>query len=87
MAKRNGKTDARFLEKDDLEHELPAGEGEDVATSGVNDGEGAAETEKLKAERDALIERTQTRSAGAAGVSGVCGGGCDQEFSAHGRQF
>ena len=57
MAKRNGKTDARFLEKDDLEHELPAGEGEDVATSGVNDGEGAAETEKLKAERDALIDR------------------------------
>ncbi len=65
MAKGNGKTDARFLEKDDLERELTAGEGEDVATSGLGtgqrletDGEGAlAETEKLKVERDALIDR------------------------------
>ncbi len=64
MAKGNGKTDARFLEKDDLERELTAGEGEDVATSGsgtgqlVHDGEGSVpETEKLKAERDALIDR------------------------------
>jgi molecular chaperone GrpE len=62
MAKGNGRTDGRFVEKDDLERELPAGEGEDVTTSGsvrgVNSDEGAtAETEKLKAERDALIDR------------------------------
>jgi molecular chaperone GrpE len=65
MAKGNGKTDTRFLEKDDLERELTAGEGEADATSGSGtgqrletDGEGAlAETEKLKAERDALIDR------------------------------
>jgi molecular chaperone GrpE len=62
MAKGNGKTDARFLEKDDVERELTAGEGEDVAASGSaergHDGEGGvAETEKLKAERDALIDR------------------------------
>jgi molecular chaperone GrpE len=65
MAKGNGKTDGRFLEKDDLERELPAGEGEHVATSGSGtgqptetDGEGSVlEKEKLKAERDALIDR------------------------------
>jgi molecular chaperone GrpE len=62
MAKGNGRTDGRFVEKDDLERELPAGEGKDVTTSGsvrgVNSDEGAtAETEKLKAERDALIDR------------------------------
>jgi molecular chaperone GrpE len=63
MAKGNGKTDARFLEKDDLERELMAGEGDAMSGSGTGqrletDGEGSVpETEKLKAERDALIDR------------------------------
>jgi molecular chaperone GrpE len=65
MAKGNGKTDGRFLAKDDQERELGAGEdGEQVASSsGVGrpaeaDAEGAVpEAEKLKAERDALIDR------------------------------
>jgi molecular chaperone GrpE len=63
MAKGNGKTDPRFVEKDDVERELPAGEEE--ATSGAGtvqrletDGDGGLpETEKLKVERDALLDR------------------------------
>lgn len=63
MAKGNGKTDTRFLEKDDLERELTAGEDEVASGSGTGqrleaDGEGSVpETEKLKVERDALIDR------------------------------
>jgi molecular chaperone GrpE len=65
MAKGNGKTDGRFLAKDDVERELRAGEdGEEAASnSGVGrpaeaDPEGGLpEAEKLKVERDALIDR------------------------------
>ncbi|MGO8984898.1 MAG: nucleotide exchange factor GrpE [Terriglobales bacterium] len=64
MAKGNGKTDGRFVERDETERELPAGEGEDAgsATGSRNaveaGGEGSVpETEKLKAERDALVDR------------------------------
>jgi molecular chaperone GrpE len=65
MAKGNGKTDGRFLAKDDVERELRAGEdGEEGASnSGVGrpaeaDPEGGLpEAEKLKVERDALIDR------------------------------
>jgi len=58
MRKGNGKSDVTNL---DLEHELPAGEGGDesvaaakpeAATAGVT-----SELEKLKAERDALLDR------------------------------
>jgi molecular chaperone GrpE len=63
MGKGNGKTDQRFeLEREDLEHELPAAEGGDEAASAVVSGKPAevgavSETEKLKAERDALLDR------------------------------
>jgi len=65
MAKGNGKTDGRFLAKDEVERELAAGEdGEEAAPgSGVGkpaeaDAEGGLpEAEKLKVERDALIDR------------------------------
>lgn len=69
MRKGNGKTEARFdLEGVDLEHELPAAESgeEDGPASAVGDpveliGPGPAaaalESEKLKAERDALLDR------------------------------
>ena len=65
MAKGNGKTDGRFLAKDDQERELGAGEdGEQASSRSVvgrpaeADAEGAVpEAEKLKAERDALIDR------------------------------
>jgi molecular chaperone GrpE len=65
MTKGNGKTEGRFLENEDLERELPAAEeGEEaasVARAGTNaeaDGDGTVpETEKLRAEREALIDR------------------------------
>jgi molecular chaperone GrpE len=63
MVKGNGKTDRRFeLEREDLEHELPAAEGGDEAASAAVTAKpaevgAASETEKLKAERDALLDR------------------------------
>jgi molecular chaperone GrpE len=65
MTKGNGKTEGRFLENEDLERELPASEeGEEAASvprGGKNvdaDGDGTVpEADKLKAERDALIDR------------------------------
>jgi len=63
MGKGNGKTDGRFdLEHQDLEHELPAAEGGEesapaaVAAKPAEVG-AASEAEKLKAERDALLDR------------------------------
>jgi molecular chaperone GrpE len=58
MGKGNGKTDAGL----DLEHELPAAEGgEEAAPAGAGDKPAEAgagsETEQLKAERDALLDR------------------------------
>jgi molecular chaperone GrpE len=58
MAKGNGKTNADF----DLDRELPPAEaGEGAAPNAIpinaSDTSGASETEKLKAERDALLDR------------------------------
>jgi molecular chaperone GrpE len=58
MGKGNGKTDAGL----DLEHELPAGEGgEETAPAGAGakpaEAGAGSETEQLKAERDALLDR------------------------------
>src|SRR5208337_1854557 len=58
MRKGNGKTEVKL----DLEHELPAAEGEEEAVPGTVAGGPAevsaiSETEKLKAERDALLDR------------------------------
>ncbi len=58
MGKGNGKTDGNL----DLEHELPAAEGVEEAASASAAGKpvevsAASETEKLKAERDALLDR------------------------------
>jgi molecular chaperone GrpE len=51
MAKGNGKTDGPVdLERPEVERELPAGDGGEEMAS-------ASETEKLKAERDALLDR------------------------------
>src|ERR1700730_14855152 len=61
MGKGNGKTEARFeIEREELEHELPAAEGDDApaAKSAQSPAVGtASETDKLKAERDALLDR------------------------------
>jgi molecular chaperone GrpE len=68
MGKGNGKTEGniglgkRDLEREDLEHELPAGEGGEEASPDPvavkpTDVDAASETEKLKAERDALLDR------------------------------
>ncbi|MGA2966367.1 MAG: nucleotide exchange factor GrpE [Terriglobales bacterium] len=70
MGKGNGKTQARFglgrrdLKGEDLERELPAAEGEEeAAAAAAKPAEVAAapaslsEAEKLKAERDALLDR------------------------------
>ena len=63
MRKGNGKTDARFdLKREDLERELPAAEGgEEAAPAAVAakpaEVGAASEVEKLKAERDALLDR------------------------------
>jgi molecular chaperone GrpE len=57
MAKGNGKSDVQVgLRQEDLERELPAGSGEESAASSTGAG-GASETEKLKTERDALLDR------------------------------
>jgi len=66
MAKGNGKSEARFglkhedLKHEDLERELPAAEsGEESALGAARPVEvgAASEVEKLKAERDALLDR------------------------------
>jgi molecular chaperone GrpE len=63
MGKGNGKTEGRFdLEREDLEHELPAAEGgEEAAPAAVAakpaEIGAASEVEKLKAEREALLDR------------------------------
>jgi len=73
MGKGNGKTETRFhpenldrqnhdLERGDLEHELPTAEGGEEAAPAAVVGKGAegsatSETEKLKAEREALLDR------------------------------
>jgi molecular chaperone GrpE len=65
MAKRNGKTDGRLdLKSEDLEHELPAAEGGEEAATSLDAAKGAevigsaaSDVEKLKAERDALLDR------------------------------
>ncbi len=68
MGKGNGKTVGRFrlenqdLKSEDLERELPAGEGEEetvpgAAVAGPAEVSAISETEKLKAERDALLDR------------------------------
>jgi molecular chaperone GrpE len=63
MGKGNGKTDQRFeLEREDLERELPpADDGDEVASAAVAakpaEVGAVSETEKLKAERDALLDR------------------------------
>ena len=58
MGKGNGKTEVTNL---DLEHELPAAEGGEEVTpsssSAPADGGAVSEVEKLKAERDALLDR------------------------------
>jgi molecular chaperone GrpE len=58
MRKGNGKTEVKL----DLERELPAGEGEEetvpgAAVAGPAEVSAISETEKLKAERDALLDR------------------------------
>src|ERR1039458_7192434 len=58
MGKGNGKTEVKL----DLEHELPAAEGGEEAAPGAiaakaAEAGAASETEKLKAERDALLDR------------------------------
>jgi|SRR5580658_197450 molecular chaperone GrpE len=63
MGKGNGKTETRFdPEREDLDHELPAAEGDNEAVPAAVAGKGAegsaaSETEKLKAEREALLDR------------------------------
>ncbi|HEY6303768.1 MAG TPA: nucleotide exchange factor GrpE [Terriglobales bacterium] len=68
MSKGNGKTETRFhlenqdLEREDLERELPAAKGGEEAATAAVVGKGAedsatSETEKLKAEREALLDR------------------------------
>ncbi len=57
MAKGNGKTEVNL----DLDRELPAAEDEETGTISITgktaDESAASETEKLKAERDALLDR------------------------------
>jgi molecular chaperone GrpE len=58
MGKVNGKSEARNAGLD-LDHELPAGDGDETAVAAVT-GEAAApesELQKLKAERDSLLDR------------------------------
>ena len=72
MAKGNGKTDGNFLENEDLERELTAGEDAASGSASGNPGSGnsgsgnpeeadgaatLSEADKFKAERDALIDR------------------------------
>ena len=63
MRKGNGKTEVKLdLSNEELEHELPAGEGGEEAAPGAvvagpTEVGAISETEKLKAERDALLDR------------------------------
>src|ERR1035438_4635789 len=68
MSKGNGKTEPRFhleqedLKREDMERELPAGSGEEAAAGAAKAADvgalgAASETEKLKVERDALLDR------------------------------
>jgi molecular chaperone GrpE len=63
MARGNGKTDSNIdLERRDLDRDLPPAEGEEGAApvsvpSSAVDMSAASETEKLRAERDALLDR------------------------------
>src|SRR6266581_2821523 len=55
MSRRNGKTEVPEEQRLDTEHELPAAdEGEVIAPSGAGQG---SEVEKLRAERDTLLDR------------------------------
>src|ERR1700749_2646122 len=59
MGKANGKSEAQKAELD-VEHELPAGDGEDAAAATAVNGESSAsesDFQKLKAERDSLLDR------------------------------
>jgi len=59
MSKVNGKSEAKNAGLD-LEHELPAGVGDDEATVTARGGESSAsesELQKLRAERDSLLDR------------------------------
>ena len=66
MAKANGKSETKSAELD-LEHELPAGDGDDISSAAAADrgnplAAGAAsgsegELQKVKAERDSLVDR------------------------------
>jgi molecular chaperone GrpE len=57
MAKVNGKSEAQNASLD-LDHELPAGDGDDsVAESAGESSAPASELQKLKAERDSLLDR------------------------------
>jgi molecular chaperone GrpE len=62
MRKGNGKTDAHLdLRSEDLERELPAGDDDEAASGAAAskpvEASVVSETEKLKAERDALLDR------------------------------
>jgi molecular chaperone GrpE len=62
MARGNGKTQNIDLRRDDTEHELPPAESDDGSATAPAAGKvievgAASETEKLKAERDALLDR------------------------------
>jgi molecular chaperone GrpE len=62
MRKGNGKTDPHLdLRSEDLEHELPAGDDDEAASGAAAsqpvEASVVSETEKLKAERDALLDR------------------------------
>jgi molecular chaperone GrpE len=58
MAKVNGQSEARNA-KLDLNHELPAGDGDETTVAAVSGETSASESElqKLKAERDSLLDR------------------------------
>src|SRR5271167_4693138 len=61
MAKANGRSEGRSeAEKGalDLDHELPAGDGDDSVTAASTDSRASeSELQKLKAERDSLLDR------------------------------
>jgi len=64
MSKGNGKTEGKNAGLD-LEHELPAGDGNDVAMAEASGESSAAESElqKLKSERDSLLDRLARQQA------------------------
>ncbi len=108
MRRGNGKTDVNIDLRDqglrddlrgvDSEHELPAADGRDESPQGTVASKAAeavsgSEVEKLKTERDALLDRLarlqaefdnarNACGARAAGIPRVRGGGCHQELSA-----